>query len=116
MGILVVGVHRSGTSAMAGALEAMGLDAGPPDGLMAGDVGNPDGYYELQAVADLNDEILAHLGGAWHSPPALGPSWNASVPIAGFVRRARDLLAASYGKRTDFVLKDPRISLVLPLW
>ena len=44
MGVLVLGMHRSGTSALAGALEAMGLEVGPDADVMPGPtIGNPEG-------------------------------------------------------------------------
>jgi hypothetical protein len=115
MGVLVIGMHRSGTSALAGALEAMGFEAGPSDDLMEGDEGNPRGYFELRSIAALNDEILAHYRGRWDSPPVLVPGWEGDDATAAFVERARGVLAQVYGS-DSWVLKDPRIALLLPLW
>jgi hypothetical protein len=115
MGVLVIGMHRSGTSALAGALDAMGLSAGKPDGLMRADRANPAGYYEQQGVADLNDEILSDLGGAWDCPPELTGGWSADPALAPFVSRAAELVDACMAGQ-NFVLKDPRIAILLPLW
>lgn len=115
MGVLVIGMHRSGTSALAGALEAMGLEAGPSDDLMEGDEGNPRGYFELRTVAALNDEILAHYRGRWDSPPVMVPAWEHDEAAAAFAERARVALTQVYAG-DSWVLKDPRIALLLPLW
>jgi hypothetical protein len=115
MGVLVIGMHRSGTSALAGALDAMGFEAGPSDDLMEGDEGNPQGYFELRSIASLNDEMLAHYRGRWDSPPLLAPGWEHDDAATQFAARARDALTALYSSKT-YVLKDPRISLLLPLW
>jgi hypothetical protein len=115
MGVLVIGMHRSGTSALAGALDAMGFDAGPPDDLMEGDEGNPQGYFELRTIASLNDEILSHYLGRWDSPPLLVPGWERDDAARAYATRARDALAELYAG-SAYVLKDPRISLLLPLW
>ena len=113
MGVLVVGMHRSGTSALSSVLEATGLDAGTD--LMARDVGNPDGYYEQRAVVTLDDDVLAHYGGSWDAPPLLAPGWAEERVARDFARRAREVLDATFsGPR--FVMKDPRVSLLLPLW
>jgi hypothetical protein len=115
MGVLVIGMHRSGTSALAGALDAMGFEAGPSDDLMEGDEGNPQGYFELRSIASLNDEILAHYRGRWDSPPLVVPGWAHDDVATQFAARARDALAELYTSDA-YVLKDPRISLLLPLW
>ena len=108
-------MHRSGTSALAGALDAMGFEAGPADDLMEGDEGNPQGYFELRSIASLNDEILSHYGGRWDSPPLLAPGWAHDDAALAYATRAREALAEVYAGDA-YVLKDPRISLLLPLW
>jgi len=115
MGVLVIGMHRSGTSALAGALDAMGFEAGPSDDLMEGDEGNPQGYFELRSIASLNDEILSHYRGRWDSPPLFAPGWEHDHAARAYATRARDALAEVYASEA-YVLKDPRISLLLPLW
>src|ERR1700722_548343 len=115
MGVLVLGMHRSGTSALAGALEAMGFEVGPVDDLMPADIGNPEGYFELLSVVEANDELLAHFGGRWDSPPEFQPDWTKDDAAVEFVQkgraRVRELFASD-----RYLLKDPRISLLLPLW
>jgi hypothetical protein len=108
-------MHRSGTSALAGALDAMGFEAGPSGDLMEGDEGNPQGYFELRSIASLNDEILAHYRGRWDSPPLFAPGWEHDEAARAFVARAREALTEVYASDA-YVLKDPRISLLLPLW
>jgi hypothetical protein len=108
-------MHRSGTSALAGALDALGFEAGPSDDLMEGDEGNPQGYFELRSIASLNDEILAHYRGRWDSPPLLASGWSHDDAATQFAARAREALAELYVSGA-YVLKDPRISLLLPLW
>src|SRR5271163_926199 len=115
MSVLVVGMHRSGTSAVAAALEAAGLYAGPTAELVPASSENPEGFYELRAMADLNDEILAHLGGVLYAPPQRSGNWISDPGLDPFLRRGRELVASSYASRT-FFLKDPRIALLLPFW
>ena len=111
MGILVLGMHRSGTSALAGTLVGLGLDAGEPTSLMAPDEGNPEGYFEQQPIVDLNEEILLREGGRWDSPPVLGANWMTPDDLTS----ARALYANLYAS-SHFVMKDPRVSLLLALW
>ena len=108
-------MHRSGTSALASVLDALGLDVGSRDGLMRGDVGNPDGYFEVQSIAALDERILAAYGGRWDIPPLLAPGWANEVDARRFVAEARTTFDASFSG-SHFVLKDPRMSLLMPLW
>jgi hypothetical protein len=108
-------MHRSGTSAVAAALEALGLDVGAAERQMAADAANPAGYYELQETGDLNDEILALFGGAWDGLPQLSAGWELEPGMTPYYRRA----AAIVGKRLTkdrWLIKDPRIAPLLPLW
>jgi len=115
MGVLVLGMHRSGTSALAGALEAMGLEVGPNADLMPADVGNPEGYFELLSVVRANDDLLAHFEGRWDSPPDFAPVWFEDPVGIEFVGEWRRRLGELF-ESERYLLKDPRISILLPLW
>ena len=104
-------MHRSGTSALAGALAGLGLDAGEAASLMAPDEGNPEGYFEQWPIVELDEEILLRFGGRWDSPPVLPANWLSEDDR----RRARDLYASLYAS-DHFVMKDPRATLLLELW
>jgi hypothetical protein len=108
-------MHRSGTSALAGALAAMGLELGPDADVMPADVGNPEGYFELLSIVRANDDLLAHFGGRWDSPPVFESGWTTEPAALAFVDASRAVVDELFeGDR--YLLKDPRISLVLPLW
>ncbi len=115
MGVLVLGMHRSGTSALAGALEAMGFAVGPDDDVMPADVGNPEGYFELLSIVRANDDLLARFGGRWDSPPDFEGDWTRSDVANDFVDASRGALDELF-EDGHYVLKDPRISILLPLW
>ena len=53
--ICVLGMHRSGTSALTGVVEQLGAFLGPPAHLMAPRADNPAGFFEHQPLTDLND-------------------------------------------------------------
>ncbi|HET9058733.1 MAG TPA: sulfotransferase [Acidimicrobiales bacterium] len=114
-GAAVLGMHRSGTSAVAGFLAKAGLYAGEATELLAPAEDNPKGFFEREDVNALNDQLLAELGGAWDRPPKrelverVAPQWQRRV------EETINALAAQSGG-TPLVIKDPRISLVLPAW
>ena len=108
-------MHRSGTSAVAAALESFGFGVGAPGELMAPDAANPSGYFELQAIADLNDDLLVYWGGKWDSPPRLPEGWQNDPEMAAFVRRIMHTMKAQL-PREHWLIKDPRLTLTLPVW
>ncbi len=110
-----MGMHRSGTSALAGALAALGLDAGPAEALMPADEGNPEGYFEITSIADLDEMILALLGGRWDIPPQRDAGWSERPDLASFLEEASCLVSQTFSS-DRFVLKDPRMALLVPLW
>jgi hypothetical protein len=112
--LVVLGMHRSGTSAMARCLSLSGAQL--PVNLMPAAHGNPDGHWEPQTVSDFNDEVLRSLDARWDD--AFGPRrrGNRRLPLSRFVARAQALLAEEYGDADPFVFKEPRTALLLDLW
>lgn len=114
-GVVILGMHRSGTSAVAGFLAKAGFFAGGETELLAPAEDNPKGFFERADVNALNDKVLYELGGAWDKPPPRdlvrrrAPAWQAQVNEA-----LADLEAGAAGR--PLVLKDPRIGLLLPAW
>jgi hypothetical protein len=114
-GAVVLGMHRSGTSAIAGFLAKAGFYAGEEADLLPAAEDNPKGFFERADVNALNDNLLEELGGAWDKPPRRAlvaeraPAWQARA------EKALAGLDAGAGRR-PLVLKDPRISLLLPAW
>jgi hypothetical protein len=64
--LFVLGVHRSGTSALTRVLSLCGGTL--PAGLLGASVGNPLGYWEPRAALRLNEAILYRHGSAWFDP------------------------------------------------
>jgi hypothetical protein len=62
--VLVLGMHRSGTSSVAGALVRLG-GAAPVNLMQPHEEDNPRGYWESTVLTSLNDEILAAGGSSW---------------------------------------------------
>ncbi|HTK17262.1 MAG TPA: hypothetical protein VL769_12770 [Acidimicrobiia bacterium] len=118
--VCVTGMHRSGTSFVAGALRFLGVSLGDPARLLKPGSDNPLGYFEVATLVQLDDEVLAHCGGAWDQPPVLDPGWENDAGLDGFRARAAEILEASFGPATDrprvVAWKDPRLSLLLPFW
>lgn len=112
--VLVLGMHRSGTSALAGVVNALGCRN--PRTLLPANERNPKGYFESAPIVRLNDEILNAAGSHWSDWRPLAPSWWLSPRFTEFRQRARALLEQEYGEATLIGLKDPRMCRLLPLW
>src|SRR5512134_3346618 len=113
--LLVLGMHRSGTSATAGLLAQLGARmAATP---MPASPSNPRGHWESGPLVDLHDRLLAEAGSAWNDWGPLDPERFAAA--GGGARTAlAAAFAAEFGDGPDglVVLKDPRICRFLPLW
>lgn len=115
MAVFVLGMHRSGTSAVARAVNLLGVSLGESADLMPANEANPRGYWESSALRLLNDELLERLGGTWSAPPRLEPGWESSADLRLLSIRARLLFPSVY-RTSVWIWKDPRNCLLLPFW
>ena len=112
--LVVLGMHRSGTSALTGALAKSG--AFPGTQLMPATADNPEGYWECAPVVRLNDQVLQRLGARWDSVAPLPAGWMAIPAIEALRAEADRIVAAQFGDAKFAVLKDPRLCRLLPFW
>jgi hypothetical protein len=115
IGAVVLGMSRSGTSAVAGSFAACGFHAGTGETLIETNWANPRGFFERREVNALNDEILAEAGGTWFCPPHPDSGWRPGATDRRRAQAALDRLIAEAGG-APVVLKDPRIGVLLDLW
>ncbi len=113
--IVVIGMHRSGTSAVTRGLQLLGVDLGesllPP---VPGD--NDKGFWEDQEIYRLNEQILARLHTSWHGLAPISARDLLSIDLAEERDAAIEILAARTGAVPLFGFKDPRTSILLPFW
>ena len=112
--LLVVGMHRSGTSAITGALGALGFETPGQADRMDWPESNPE-HWESSALAVFDEEMLARSGGSWDAPPEL-PSEGRPDPAPGRIAEAVAAARAAYQAEGPLVWKDPRLCLLLPYW
>lgn len=113
--VIVLGMHRSGTSAITRGLQVLGVELG--NHLMpAAEGNNAKGFWEDMDAHALNEDIFKALGRSWHS---WTPITSRDLQLPGIERlklRAVELLREKLHNTDCFGLKDPRISLTLPFW
>ena len=112
--LIVLGMHRSGTSALTGALAKSG--AFPGTELMPATADNPEGYWECAPVVRLNDELLTRLGSRWDSVAPLPADWTALPAAESLREQATHIVTRQFGDSKFAVLKDPRLCRLLPFW
>ena len=112
--ILVLGMHRSGTSAVSRVLGFLGATL--PRSLLPAGHGNPSGHWEPARLVELNDAYLQETGSAWHDSRARPSASLPPTRRAHYVDRIASLIVDEYGSADLMVLKDPRICRLLPLY
>lgn len=106
--IIVLGMHRSGTSCLTGILQACGVELGE---VFTCNPYNQRGNRENARIMVLNDAVLAHNGGAWNVPVDV-QDWT-SEHITERDEIINELVSA---EATFWGFKDPRTLLTLPFW
>lgn len=112
--VVVLGMHRSGSSAITKGLEVLGVDLGSH--LMAADASNAKGYFEDIEFNQLNSAILRAGGHEWYSLSRIDRDDFKADKFAPLKDRAKEFLESKL-KDTDLLgLKDPRLCRLLPFW
>jgi hypothetical protein len=114
IGIIVLGMHRSGTSALTRVLNIVGADL--PAKLVNADPSNKTGHWEPTRVVNLHKRMFADIFARWDDWRPLDPEWLRSPARLPYVSDMMRFLEEECGKSNLFLLKDPRICRLMPLW
>lgn len=114
--VLVVGSGRSGTTTLAGSLQALGMHVPQPE--VAADRTNPKGFAESQWVVDLHEELLERCNvavadarpSAWFDSGRL----NNLEPLRNRIHQWLEQQFVEGGP--ELVVKDPRLMWFLGPW
>lgn len=112
--IVVLGMHRSGTSALARVISLLGATL--PQNLMSATEANPLGYFESQTIFELHEELLRSSGTSWSDLAPFPPDWLDSPVAEEWIERLASAVSQEFGQSPLFVLKDPRLALLVPIW
>jgi hypothetical protein len=110
-GVFVVGMHRSGTTAVTRAINSMGVPTCVEEDLAPGWVGNPEGHWESLTLMRYDDLLLREVDAAWFCPPPVRDALWTSVR-APSARAEFDAVHPT----PQWVAKDPRLCVTLPFW
>lgn len=112
--LLVLGMHRSGTSAVCGVLSELGgvrpLHEMPPS------PHNEKGYFESAVISSILDRMLESAGLQWFDWEQLPASWRESASCESFVTELAEAVHEDFPGVAPFILKDPRICRFTDVW
>jgi len=113
--VVVLGMHRSGTSVITRGLQVLGVDLG--DKLMGGIPGNNEkGFWEDAEINDFNNSLLLKLGSGWDRLNALDEVALLGAEFAQKRNQALNLLRGKLSSDSIFAFKNPRTAILLPFW
>ncbi|MFK8013275.1 MAG: sulfotransferase [Marinicellaceae bacterium] len=114
--IFVLGMHRSGTSAMTRVINIMG--ARVPKNLMQPNSDNQSGYWESKNIVSINNELLQLAHTSWFDNDEIPTKWYGSDAVQKIKLKAIDVLKTSFQNEfpESMVLKDPRFCRLMPFW
>ena len=107
--VIVLGMHRSGTSCLMGSLEGGGLFS---DNISTWNKHNTKGNREHFSIVELNDKILLYNQASWDNPPSNDIVWNDKHKLE------RDAIIDVFLNNKNRIIgfKDPRTLFTLPFW
>ena len=112
--VVILGMHRSGTSALCGALDLMGVDFGK--NLMPANDANVKGYWEHEEIVRFHDDLLASLGSRWDDDKPLPSDWVKRKRTRDVRSLLIGILERDFAHSSLFGIKDPRMCRLMPLW
>ncbi|MGO1118058.1 sulfotransferase [Rhodovibrionaceae bacterium A322] len=112
--LFILGMHRSGTSALTRLCNLLGADLG--SNLLPAQSDNERGFWENEDLVALNESLLNELGRAWNDPAALPENWINNAILPSVRSEITKVLDRDFSDSAFWAVKDPRLSLLLPLW
>jgi hypothetical protein len=115
-GVLILGMHRSGTSAVTRLVNLLGPSVCVDEDLLVGTRTNAKGHWESRSLFRLNDRLLGEMGCSWWYPPTaeILSAWEQDLDEVRF-EEARDIFARAHPTE-PWVWKDPRACVTLSFW
>lgn len=111
--IVILGMHRSGTSVLSGLVSIQGFYLGADEMPIRDD--NPKGFFENMKVYHLNQSILEKYDTSWDD---YSFTLNQIKPddFHTYLEEAKKIIREEFGPTQRIFIKDPRICLLFPLW
>ncbi|TKI69923.1 hypothetical protein FCU45_04745 [Sulfurimonas crateris] len=111
--ILVLGMHRSGTSALTGTLNLLDIDLGSE--LMKANFANEKGFFENSYLMHFNDKLLRRVNSSWDDI-FFDYDEKEQFIDENDKDELKNILLQEFNNSTLFAIKDPRICYLFPLY
>lgn len=113
--IIILGMHRSGTSALTGCLKRLGVHLGSK--LMPPQAGvNDKGFFEDEDIVQEHEILLRGLGRAWDDLRPLPENWLYTRAAKNAKQNLGHFLRSKFSQHPLCAVKDPRLCRLVPLW
>ena len=112
--LIVLGMHRSGTSALTGMLHHLGVALG--EHLMPATPDNPRGYWEHSDIVSVHERLMAALGWGWDDIRSLPAGFEHGEAAQAAGRELLAIVDRDFAGAPLWGLKDPRLCRLMPLW
>jgi hypothetical protein len=109
--VFILGMHRSGTSALTGMLAQAGFAV--PSDLMGPTEANPKGYWESVSIMNLNENFLTSMESRWFSSLPLPSGWCQSIHCRDWRTSLIKTICKSFGAAERTTIKDPRFCTLI---
>ena len=122
--IIVLGMHRSGTSAMTGALDRMGVFVGEEDALTGKNWENPLGFFERRDARAICDSLLHGSGADWWKVANFDPERIPHSVLPAQLKQMKAMIealeqgareSAKNSRALAWAIKEPRLCLLFPV-
>src|SRR5689334_19672313 len=114
--VVILGMHRSGTSLLANIVSELGVYLGEAAELHQPRYDNVLGFFENANIMALNERILSQFKGNWIKLPSFPNNWELSSQLDPIKKEARAYLEKLYSKSKLIGFKDPTTSLTIAFW
>lgn len=112
--LIVLGMHRSGTSALTRVLNLLGVELG--NSFLPPQADNPKGFWEHLEIYRTHEAMLNSMGRVWHSILPLPEEWWLDPVIAWYQERLTAIIRAEFSQAKLWGFKDPRLCRLMPAW
>lgn len=114
--VCVLGMHRSGTSALTRLVNACGVYLGKNEELMPSTEDNPKGYFEHNHISFLNDQLFTENNASWRQLEKFKLRKLKRKSLQAYLEKTGTALKQLFSQHDIAGVKDPRMCILLPLW
>jgi hypothetical protein len=112
--VLILGMHRSGTSALARGVQMLGVYLG--NNFLSPRLDNPTGYWEDKNICQFNERLLAIFGLKWEDAALIDDARWHEPEVEALLADVVDYLGSTLATHPLWGFKDPRTIRLLPFW